>query len=300
MQPVLLLHGGVGSKTKSKDQRNSILQTMKNAVVTGYKQLISNGSAVDGVEASIKIMEESGFLNAGRGAVTQADGQQRMDASIMRSNPLKAGAVASLRGILHPISVARQIMDKTPHVMFAEDFAKEFALSWKVPPLVESKSSPKQNISKGNTVGAISLDAEGVLASGTSTGGLSGTGAGRIGDSAILGAGTYANQFGAASATGIGENIMKLSITRLIAFYLEFNKLPTQICVDRALEYYKKYFDSILGLIALDAVGHWGLGFIGQEMPWAVAVPAEKGQVEIRVGISPEDFSTEIVPHSKL
>ncbi len=300
MQPVILLHGGVRLGGKSAARRDQTIDVMKNATRAGYKRLISNGSAVDGVETAINIMEESGILNAGLGAVIQADGKQRMDASIMRSNPLKAGAVASLRGILHPISVARQIMENTPNVMFAEDFAKDMALTWGDAQLPEKQRLQKKKPSKGNTVGSVALDSNGILAAGTSTGGLSNSPPGRIGDSPIIGAGTYANHFGAASATGIGENILKLSITRLTTFYLEFNKLSPQASVDRALEYYKSYFDSILGLIVLDTLGHWGVGFIGQEMPWAVAIPAGPEQVEIRVGLSLQDFATETMPHSKL
>ncbi len=300
MQPVLLLHGGVGLKTKTKEQRDQILRTMKKAIVAGYKQLILNGSAVDGVEDAIKIMEESGILNAGRGAVTQKDGQQRMDASIMRSNPLKAGAVASLRGCLHPISVARQIMEKTPHVMIAQDFAKILADTWAIPS-IPLKSESKRNKKKGgDTVGAVALDRSGILAAGSSTGGLPNVDPGRIGDSPIIGSGTYANEFCASSATGIGEDILRINITRLVSFLSEFQKLPPQTCIDRALDYYRRYFDTTLGLITIDALGHWGIGFIGQEMPWAIMLPAGQEKLEVRVGMSAQDFTKEEISNSQL
>ncbi len=300
MQPVLLLHGGVGSKTKTKEQRDQTLSLMKKAIIAGYKRLILNGSAVDGVEDAIKIMEESEIVNAGRGAVTQKDGQQRMDASIMRSNPLKAGAVASLRGCLHPISVARQIMEKTPHVMIAEDFAKVLADTWKIPSIPQKLESTNKKKKGGDTVGAVALDRSGILAAGSSTGGLPHVDPGRIGDSPIIGSGTYANEFCAASATGIGEDIVKVSITRLISFFSEFQKIPPQTCVDRALEYYKRYFNTSVGLITIDALGHWGVGFIGQEMAWAIVLPAGQEKIEIRVGMSVLDFIKEEISYSQL
>ncbi len=300
MQPVLLLHGGVGTKTKQKEQRDQILHVMKKATIAGYKRLISNGSAVDGVEDAIKIMEESGILNAGKGSVTQKDGQERMDASIMRSNPLKAGAVASLRGFLHPISVARQIMEKTPHVMIAEDFAKVLAETWEIPALPQISELKSKKEKRGDTVGAVALDRSGILAAGASTGGLPHVDPGRIGDSPIIGSGTYANEFCAASATGIGEHILKLNITRLVSFLSEFQKLPPQTCIDRALDYYKRYFDSVVGLITIDALGHWGVGFIGQEMPWAIVLPVGQEKIEIRVGMSVQDCIKEEISYSQL
>ncbi|HMF34176.1 MAG TPA: isoaspartyl peptidase/L-asparaginase family protein [Candidatus Lokiarchaeia archaeon] len=286
MLPVLLVHGGVGSTVPKKADADSRLNAVRNAVLAGHQALLNGGNAIDGVETAVNVMEESGVLNAGRGAVTQADGQQRMDATIMMGDLFMAGAVASLRGILHPISVARKIMEETPHVMLAHDFAKELALQWGIPVLPDSPNSDNVPSSPaGETVGAVALDQDGHLAAGTSTGGLQGTAPGRIGDTAIIGAGTFANTYGAASATGIGENIIKLGITRLVVSFLEFEHTPAQAAIDRGLEYYQTFTDTTLGMIVLGREGEWGVGFLGGLMPWAVVTPASKTDYELQCGV---------------
>jgi beta-aspartyl-peptidase (threonine type) len=209
-----------------------------------------------------------------------------------------AGAVASLRGILHPISVARKIMEETPHVMLAHDYAKELALQWGIPELPgepDPNNLPSPPI--GETVGSIALDQDGHLAAGTSTGGLKGVEPGRIGDTAIIGAGTFANSYGAASATGIGENIIKLGMTRLVVSFLEFEHTPAQAAIDRGLEYYQNFTDASLGMIALGREGEWGLGFLGGLMPWAVVTAAGKADYELQSGIDRRSMSRQrIVP----
>ncbi len=239
---IILIHGGAGYKTDYTDSiLNAHFEVMEQALEKAYNILNKGGHSVDAVEAAIILMEDSPLFNAGKGAVYTEAGTNELDASIMNGENLMAGAVASVTTIKNPITAARAVMEKSKHVMMsgkgAENFAKEndliivppdyFKTSENNTPL--ENTSPIQQEMKNydtkhfGTVGAVALDKNGNLAAGTSTGGMSGKKYGRIGDSPIIGAGTYANnQTCAVSSTGHGEffirNVLAYNISALIEY----------------------------------------------------------------------------------
>lgn len=227
---------------------------LADALVIGYAILEQGGPAVIAVECTIGLLEQSGLFNAGRGANRQLDGVQRMDASIMEGAQLGAGAVASIEGILHPITAARLVMDDTPHVLIVGPQATKFAQHCQLAPLPKARS-PRRNTSRSfssssaaqtmrlyramlqsqqtgkdqhGTVGAVALDRCGTVAAGASTGGVNSMLPGRVGDSPLIGSGVYAdNQSGAVSMTGIGEGIIRLVVAKTICDCLAMGKSPT-------------------------------------------------------------------------
>ncbi len=202
---------------------------------------------MDAVEAMIRHLEDSGLFNAGLGSKRQLDGAQRMDASIMEGSRLRAGGVANLEGVRNPIVAARLVMEKTDHVLVVSQHAKRLARHFKLPGTraVEGAARPShgkkrklpntktlrlfKKMSRYGTVGAIALDKYGHLASGASTGGVSIMLPGRVGDSPLIGAGVYAdNKAGAISMTGLGEGIIRLTMAKKIAIYMENGKSPLE------------------------------------------------------------------------
>ena len=221
---VLVAHSGAGDYTKMTPQviearRDGMLQ----AIQAGYAILSRGGTSMDAVEATIRVMEDSGLYDAGRGAYYTKEGIPEMDAAIMDGRTLQAGSVASVKHIANPIHLARLVMEKTPHVLLVADGAEEFAKSqgivlvspyyfytereWK---RFQDAEKNKAASSGHGTVGVVALDQAGNLAAGTSTGGTVLKMPGRVGDSPIIGAGTYANNDSCAvSATGTGEYFMR-------------------------------------------------------------------------------------------
>jgi beta-aspartyl-peptidase (threonine type) len=213
---------------------------LADALAAGHGILTQGGSALAAVEYTIGLLEQSGLFNAGRGANRQLDGVQRMDAAIMEGARLQAGAVASIEGILHPISVARLVMEKTDHVLLVGPFAGRFARHFKLDRL--RAVGPSRRLSydrilarqirstaeRHGTVGAVALDRFGTVAAGASTGGIESMLPGRVGDTPLIGCGVYAdNQSGAVSMTGIGEGIIRLVIAKSICDRLAMGKSPT-------------------------------------------------------------------------
>jgi beta-aspartyl-peptidase (threonine type) len=197
------------------------------ALAAGHAVLGRGGAALLAVELTIGVLEASGLFNAGRGAKRQLDGVQRMDASIMEGAGLRAGAVASLEGFVHPITAARLVMEETDHVLLAGPLAGRFARHFK---LERHKAVPGRRRSyerifsqrrtrrkSHGTVGAVALDRGGTLAAGASTGGIDAMLPGRIGDTPLIGCGVYAdNRGGAVSMTGQGEAIIRLAVAKAI------------------------------------------------------------------------------------
>ena len=195
-----MAHAGVSEKVRSVKDRLPALDATILAVKAGYQLLLKGKTAIDAVERAVNVMESSGTTNSGKGSVLQTDGRQRMDATIMDSH-LNCGAVASMRGFENPISIARYIMDRQDgHYFYAHDFAAELARARGGFKLLDEKPATfrSENL-EGNTVGSVAFDGTNGLASGTSTGGRGQCTAGRIGDSAIIGAGTYCNSAAAVS-----------------------------------------------------------------------------------------------------
>ena len=230
---------------------------LADALRAGYAILAQGGSALIAVEYTIGLLEQSGLFNAGRGANRQLDGVQRMDASIMEGTHLKAGAVASIEGILHPITAARLVMEETNHVLLVGPSATRFARHGQLEQLPSARpsrrrpgKSPRASTTAAQTmrlyramlklkrtekdqhgtVGAVALDWSGTVAAGASTGGIDSMLPGRVGDTPLIGCGVYAdNQSGAVSMTGMGEGIIRLVIAKSICDHLAMGKSPAVV-----------------------------------------------------------------------
>ncbi|HTP41891.1 MAG TPA: isoaspartyl peptidase/L-asparaginase family protein [Nitrospiria bacterium] len=227
-QPVILVHGGCGVKRPTARQ----VRIIRLAVRAGYALLQRGAPALDAVEAAVVLLERSGQFNAGKGAKRQQDGIARLDASIMDGRLLSAGAVAGLEGILTPVRVARTVMEQTPHVLIigvqARKLARRFKIeAYRFPPVTRTRSI--QSPSRLGTVGAIAFDCFGHVAAATSTGGIGIMLPGRVGDSPLIGAGTYADdRSGAVSMTGEGEAIVRAGLAKEICVLMEQGASPLQ------------------------------------------------------------------------
>ena len=313
-----VIHGGAGvikrgslSAEKEKEYRAKL----EEALMAGYKALKDGKSSLDAVEIAINILEDSPLFNAGKGAVFNADGKNELDSSIMEGKTLRAGAVAGVHHIKNPISLARAVMEKSPHVMMAGDGAEKFAESigiQLVPEkyfftqerydnlqkiLKDEKSSDKKtsqtnqpdgddiyshNADKFGTVGAVALDKDGNLAAGTSTGGMTNKKFGRIGDAPIIGAGTYANNNTCAvSATGYGEFFIRLGVARDISALMEYRALPVQQAADLVIKQKLQDLGGDGGVIAMDKFGNIAISFNSEGMYRAYVNDEGKPVVEI-------------------
>jgi beta-aspartyl-peptidase (threonine type) len=208
------------------------------ALEIGYHLLDRGASSLAVVEQVIRVLEQSGLFNAGKGARRQLDGVRRVDASIMEGMSLRAGAVASIEDIVHPITAARLVMEETDHVLLVGSMAMEFVRYFKLES--QRPAAPKRRLSYGamlkrkqlqperhGTVGAVALDRSGTVAAGASTGGIDRMLPGRVGDTPIIGCGVYAdNQSGAVSMTGIGEGIIRVAVAKEICDRLALGKSP--------------------------------------------------------------------------
>jgi L-asparaginase / beta-aspartyl-peptidase len=297
----LVIHGGAGTilkKNMTEEKEKEYENKMKEVLATGYEILKSGGTSMDAVEACIKIMEDSPLFNAGKGSVFTSAGTNEMDASIMDGSDLKAGAVAVVKTIKHPISAARAVMEKSPHVMMigggAEEFARKSGLEivpqnyffdsvryqqWQN--LKESeqqqldhdgrggnvidKSENEFNVNidtKFGTVGAVAVDRYGNLAAGTSTGGMTNKKYGRVGDSPIIGAGTYAdNKTCAVSATGHGEYFIRLSVAKDIASLMDYKNLTVDAAANEVIHNKLAKLGGNGGVIAVDKNGNLSMPF---------------------------------------
>ncbi|MBM4140339.1 MAG: beta-aspartyl-peptidase [Nitrospira sp.] len=229
---LLVVHGGAGERMPDINSLKKLYESLS----SGYKILSNGGTVLDAVTESIMVLENSGIFNAGAGGNLQLDGVRRLDASIMEGKYLKAGSVIGIEGIRNPIKVAQLIMD-SPHVMLTHMVARKIADSnnLELLPEPDKKSLEKlRNIKKKekelvkifkqyfSTVGAVALDRYGNLGAGASTGGIPAMLPGRVGDTPIIGAGIYAeNSIGAISCSGIGENIIRLSLSKEICMNLK-------------------------------------------------------------------------------
>ena len=290
-----VIHGGAGTILKSEmsaEREKEYRAKLTEALTIGYDILKKGGPSLDAVEAAIRLMEDSPLFNAGKGAVFTSAGTNELDASIMDGKTLKAGAVASLKHIKNPISLARLVMEKSKHVMMvgegAEAFAKEQGIElvpqsyfytesrWKDLQRLkaaEEKQNKAPNDKKQErqhaaplahaygTVGAVALDSGGNIAAGTSTGGMTNKKWGRVGDSPIIGAGTYANNATCGvSATGDGEYFIRLGVARDLSALMEYKGLSLQEAADAVIEKVGKLGGGG-GLVALDKGGQIAMAF---------------------------------------
>jgi beta-aspartyl-peptidase (threonine type) len=278
----LVIHTGAGNFTLAglAERKDAMQAAMNDALMAGYRVLARGGASLDAVQAAIVILEDSPLFNAGKGAVFTHDGTNELDASIMDGSTMKAGAVAGLKYIKNPIRLARLVMEKSPHVMMAGEGAEAFAKeqggiefvdqkyfyterAWKA--LQDALAAEKKTAGADDhhgTVGAVALDQQGNLAAGTSTGGLTNKRFGRIGDSPIIGAGTYANnQSCAISSTGIGEFWIRYTVAHDICARVQYRNTPIQAAADALVQETLKPIGGEGGVIGLDAHGNVAMSF---------------------------------------
>lgn len=280
-RPVLLIHGGAGDISREEmpaERETAFRSALAAALEAGYAVLDRGGSSMDAVTTAIVIMEDDELFNAGRGAVFTHEARNEMDAAVMDGADRSAGAVAAVRLVKNPILLAREVMENSPHVMLvgagAEEFAIERHLELRPPSYfrterrwrqllerIESQSSVAADGSFG-TVGAVALDRWGNLAAGTSTGGLTDKRTGRVGDSPIIGAGTYAdNESCAVSATGHGEYFIRAvvayDICARVRYLGESPSAAARVVLTEELE----DMGGDGGVIVLDRLGRHGFVF---------------------------------------
>lgn len=276
----IVIHGGAGRIVKenmSPEREAEYSNKLKEVLETGYKILAEGGSALDAVESVIKLMEDSPLFNAGKGAVVTEKGVAELDASIMDGKTLSAGAVAGIKHVKSPITLARLVMEKSPHVMMISDGAEEFAKQnglemveneyfitkerWESYQRALQREEERKKAEKHGTVGAVALDKEGNIAAGTSTGGMMMKKFGRVGDAPIIGAGTYANNNTCGvSATGSGEYFIRIGVARDISALIEYKGMSLNSASEEVI---KKVGDlgGNGGVICLDKFGNVAMPF---------------------------------------
>lgn len=276
----LVIHGGAGvmdQKNMTPEIQKEYLQVLNRVLTVGDSVLSHGGTCMDAVEKAIVIMEDSPLFNAGKGAVFTHDGTVELDASVMDGKSLKAGAIAAVKDIKNPIRVARAVMEKSEHVLLngagASQFAKEQGFKLvdnsyfytekrrkQLDELLKKEREAGVN-DKHGTVGCVALDKYGNIAAGTSTGGMTNKRWGRIGDSPIIGAGTYAsNQTGGFSGTGHGEYYIRLGFTRDISAMMEYKNLSVQEACRAEIEKLTQ-LGGTGGVIGLDRNGNVAMEF---------------------------------------
>jgi beta-aspartyl-peptidase (threonine type) len=297
--PRLIVHGGAWNIPA--EQEAAHLRGVSTALEAIYPRLLSGLSALDAVEAAVNILEEDDTFDAGRGAFLNARGEIELDAVIMDGRDLSFGAVAALQNILHPVSVARQIMEQTEHCFLAGAGALAFARQAgfaELPPeaLLTARELEFFNHIKddpsfrshhpfqdqpSDTVGAVALDRAGNLAVATSTGGTPRKLAGRVGDSPIVGAGAYAdNRTGAVSATGWGESIMKVLLSKTACD--AFGHQRAMAAAEYSIRLLTERVEGFAGLIGITAQGEYAFAHNTPKMAFAYAQGPEQYAVHIQ------------------
>ena len=312
----LVIHGGAGTIIKENmtaEKEAAYLETLEKSLFAGENILRNKGTSIEAIESAIRVMEDSPLFNAGKGSVFTHEGKNEMDASIMDGATLNAGAVASVTHIKNPISAALQVMQHSGHIILvgegAEKFAKQQgcklvhasyfydeerfqqlkqALQNNEVVLDHSRenNSLKGNIENGGrkmgTVGAVALDEHGNLAAATSTGGMTNKQFGRIGDTPIIGAGTYANNTTCAvSCTGHGEYFIKNVVAYDISALMEYKQLTLQEAANDVINEKLRHQNGEGGLIALDKNGNYSMSFNTEGMYRGVVTKDNEPKVEI-------------------
>jgi L-asparaginase / beta-aspartyl-peptidase len=290
----IVIHGGAGPMTKVTLD-TSLERQYKDALIialhTGRKILEEGGSALDAVEMTIRVMEDNPLFNAGKGAVFTHEGKNELDAAIMDGSNLAAGAVAGVTDIKNPITAARLVMTRSPHVLLtgagASQFAKEQGLEIVSPSyfFTQRRWNDLQEIlkkEKTGTVGCVALDRHGNLAAGTSTGGMDNKRYNRIGDTPIIGAGTYANNATCAiSATGHGEFFIRWTVAHDISALMEYKGLSIHDAADLVVNNKLVKAGGSGGVIGLDRRGNIAMPFNSAGMFRAFATADGKEAVLI-------------------
>lgn len=274
----LIVHGGAGRIRALKEHRKGIEAALNRA----YPILLKAG-ALEAVVAAVSSMEDDPVFNCGLGSALTIEGTVETDASVMVSDG-RCGAVGAVRGVKNPILLARKVMEETDHILLVDTGAERLAQRFGLHSPEDLTTEPRRreleslkSVRKAQylprfdrfldlgTVGAVAWDEGGVIAAATSTGGLMGKLPGRVGDSAVIGAGTYASEHGGASATGHGEAILRLLIARWVTQLMEH--APAQEAVDQVIKE-ARLKGCACGVIAVDSKGHPGFGFNTQSMSW--------------------------------
>jgi beta-aspartyl-peptidase (threonine type) len=275
--PALIVHGGAGADPA--EGREELRAGMHEAAAAGWAMLSDGGSALDAVEAAVHALEDHPRFNAGRGAALTTAGTVEMDASIMEGDDLRNGAVAGVTALRHPISLARRILEDGRHSLFVGAGAMERARELGLPScdpaeLITERQLHRLRAIQAGTVGAVALDRHGVIAAGTSTGGTAGKLPGRVGDSALIGCGTYAEStLGGVSCTGDGEAIIRVVLARRTLEILRAVDDPDHAC-QIALDVLVEEGRGQGGLILVDWKGRLGWAHSTPLMPVAWMSPA--------------------------
>ena len=265
----IVIHGGAGTilkKNMSDEKERLYKEKLKEAISIGYQILKDGGSSLDAVEQTILILENSPLFNAGKGAVFTHEMKNELDASIMDGSNLNAGAVAGVTIIKNPIKAARAVMEESEHVLLAGKGAESFAIAQNIDTVnpsyfytEKSANYLKRRIEneKHGTVGCVALDINGNLAAGTSTGGMTNKKWGRIGDSPIIGAGTYANnKTCAVSCTGWGEFYIRGVVAHDISAMMEYGGLSLKEAAQKVVHEKLTQLGGTGGIIAIDQKGN--------------------------------------------
>ena len=274
IHPVIAIHGGAGVILKgdlSEEREKLIREKLDEAISRGYQILNASGSSTDAVIETIKILENSPLFNAGKGAVFTNNGTIEHDASIMNGADLNAGASSGTMHVKNPITLANAIMTKSDHVFLSGSGAEEFAKKENLDMVEQdyfytefrfNQLKKMKDDSKFGTVGCVAMDKKGNLVAGTSTGGMTNKKWGRIGDSPIIGAGTYANNNTCAvSCTGSGEYFMRSVVAYDVSALIEYEKLSLKDAVSKIIHKKLPAIGGDGGLIAIDNKGNIAMDF---------------------------------------
>lgn len=275
MIPTIIVHGG--AKTISPDKVAANNAGCIAAAEAGWVVLINGGTASEAVEAAIRVLEADPTFNASLGATLNSDGEVELDAAIMEGS-LSWGAVAAVQGIRHPISVARKIMNEKPRLLVARG-AERFAIDNKAEMCQKENliaeeqwqqwKEEREVLDRANTVGCVALDASGILAAGTSTGGTTNQQSGRVGDTAVIGSGLYAdNKLGACSTTGDGESIIPVVLAKTAIDFLTGDRHPDE-AAQMAIDTLVSKIKGEAGCILLDRQGRIGWAYNSSHMACA-------------------------------
>ena len=292
----IAIHGGAGTIPKNlpEEQKQQYLRSLAAALKIGQGVLQNGGTSLDAVEKVIRSLEDDPLFNAGKGAVYTHEGTHELDAAIMDGRDLSCGSVAAIKTVKNPISLARLVKERSPHVFLvgegAEVFASEMKVervpnSWFDTPkryqdLQEALAEERKTRKDRDTVGCVALDVHGDLAAGTSTGGLTNKRFGRLGDVPVIGAGTYANnKTCAVSATGIGEEFIKHTVAHDISALVEYAGLTVQQAADRVIHQKLKPGDG--GVIVVGRDGSIALVFNSEGMYRGAADSSGRFEVKI-------------------
>lgn len=312
----IAIHGGAGTILRANmlpETEREYREALEAAVIEAENILMKNGTAMDAVEAAVRSLEDCPLFNAGRGSVFNHDGKHEMDAAIMDGRTLGAGAVSGVRGIKNPVALARAVMQNTEHVYLTGDGAITFArnigmhlepddyffVQYRYDQFQEALKDDKVTLDhtemdtpdhthkmdedrKFGTVGAVAIDRNGNIAAATSTGGMTNKKFGRVGDSPIIGAGTYANNRTCAiSCTGHGEYFIRAVVAHDISCLMEYKGLTLQEACDLVVQEKLMKMGGEGGLIALDAQGNVTMSFNSEGMYRAMKREGEQGFVGI-------------------